>query len=348
MKDTRPRPLSVVIVSYGSQRDLARLLPTLYREAPSDLEVIVVDNCPGDGSAAWLEASYPDVRVLSLSANLGYAGGNNIGIAEARGQYVLILNPDTALHAGTLGALLEAAQANPDALITAKLLRPDGRLNACGLELHYTGVVSCRGLGQKAETYTALHTVPLVSGAALIASRELLTRLGGFAETYFMYFEDVDLSLRARLLGYQLLCAGDAPITHHYRLGLSATKVYLLERNRLLTLFRLYSTPTLRRLAPSLILTEGLMWLFALVKGPAYISSKVRGYRWLWQQRRVWQAERRKLQTGRMVSDERLLEAACTELPVEQLIPNAALARTLRGLTRHVYAAPPLAPRRVG
>ena len=346
MNDAHQRLLSVVLVSYGSRNDLERLLPTLYSEALEDLEIIVVDNQPGDGTAAWLAAHYADVRVLALSGNLGYSGGNNAGIAEAQGRYVLILNPDTELHEGTLGHLLHAAHTNPDALITAKLLQPDGSINACGLQFHHTGVVSCRHLGEQADRHTALHPVPLLSGAAFITSKEILTKLGGFSEPYFMYFEDVDLSLRAKLLGYRLLCAGNAVVTHYYKLSMNTRKFYQLERNRLLTLLRLYQIQTFWRLAPGLLFTEGLMWMFALLKGPAYVRARLRGYIWLWQQRTPWQAERHKIQQMRILNDERLLAEASTELPFEQLIQNAKLVRILVGLTRGFYATKPLVPRR--
>jgi GT2 family glycosyltransferase len=345
VRDTRSPLLSVVLVSFGSRDDLERLLPTLYREAVNGLEVIVVDNRPGDGTTPWLETHYPDVRILAAKGNLGYAGGNNLGIAAAEGSFVLILNPDTELHEGALEHLLYAARSNPDALITAALLQPDGSLNACGLQFHYTGVTSCRHLGQEASAHKALHAVPLLSGAAFIAPKKILTSLGGFSEPYFMYFEDVDLSLRAKLSGYRLLCAGDAHVTHHYGLSMSANKFYLLERNRLLTLFRLYQTRTFWRLAPGLLLTEGLIWAFALFRGPTYVWARVRGYLWLWRQRFYWQAERRIIQQGRTVNDDQLLASASSELPIDQLVRNAPLARFLSRLTKGIYTSTFLSPR---
>lgn len=108
-------------------------------------------------------------------------------------------------------------------------------VNACGNEMHYTGITSCRGLGMPTEAFTGLHEVPLVSGAAFIARRGLLNNLGQFDELFFMYHEDTDVSLRARSRGHRILCAASAVVTHHYELQMSPTKFYYLERNRLLT-----------------------------------------------------------------------------------------------------------------
>ena len=339
-----PASLSVILVAYRSLNDLERCLPTLYCEGSEGLEVIVVDNGPDDGTAAWLERTYPHVKRLAADSNGGYSGGNNAGLEAATGEFVLILNPDTELHPGARAELVAAARRHPDALITAKLLQADGTLNACGLQMHYTGVSSCRGLGERAAAHAGVHPVPLLSGAAFIAARKVLKKLGGFAPGYFMYHEDVDLSLRAKLRGYRILCAGDAHVTHHYALSMSPTKFYYLERNRLLTLLRVYEAQTLRRLAPALLLTELLTWAFALLKGPRYLAARARAYSWLWQRRASWRAERRALQRQRTLTDAQLLVGSLTELPFKQLVSSRRLARFLNRVTRPLYARAAPAP----
>jgi len=104
--------LSIILVNYNSREDLARCLPTLFGEV-QDAEVLVVDNSPGDGTAEWLAATYPQVRLIVNPTNTGYAGGNNLGIEHATNDWVLILNPDTAVHPGAIDALLSAARQHP-------------------------------------------------------------------------------------------------------------------------------------------------------------------------------------------------------------------------------------------
>lgn len=342
-----PAPeLSVVLVSYESRTDLERLLPTVFTQG-LELEVLVVDNHPGDGTADWLRIAYPSVRVIPRPDNPGYAGGNNTGITEARGRYVLILNPDTQLHPGTLRVLLEtcaslregseAIRAHPKALVGAKLLNPDGTVNAAGNQMHYSGITTCRGLHAPAERHRGLEPVPLLSGAALIAAKETWVELGGFDEDYWMYLEDTDLSLRARLRGYPLLCANEALITHYYRLGMNPRKFYYLERNRLLTLCKVYQERTLRRMAPALLLTELATWGFALLKGPAYLAARWRGYAWLYRNRERIRQKRAEVQKTRVIPDATLLEDALTHLPFEQLA-SPPLAGLLDRLTRPLYA----------
>lgn len=329
--------VSIVIVAYRSKEDLERCLPSVFAQDYRPLEVIVVNNSPEDELKEWLRLNYPSVRAIQNPVNNGYAGGNNLGVREAKGDFVFLLNPDTELRAGSLEILAKAAQKHPNALITAKLLNPDGTINACGLEMHYTGITSCRGLNGAATNYSDLHETPLVSGGAFIVSRKVFLDLGGFDETYFMYMEDVDLSLRARLQGLSILCAGDASITHHYELDMSEQKFYYLERNRLLTLFKLYESRTLWRMAPALLLTELASWAFALLKGLPYLSARWQSYSWLLQNKMHWQATRKKLNQQRRIADRELLKTGLTQLPLEQLVTNRSLGTVLNTLVQPLY-----------
>ncbi len=312
--------LSLILVAYNSLTDLQRCLSSIDQQqdfAAEELEIIVVDNHGHDGVSDWLSATYPTVILLPNPANTGYAGGNNLGLARATGQWVLFLNPDTYLAPGCLARLMATAHAHPTAFLNPKLLNPNGTVNACGNECHYTGITTCRGLNQPANRYTTLEAVPLLSGAALMAPTAAVRALGGFDERFFMYFEDADLSFRARLAGHPLLCEARAEITHFYRLGLSPQKFYYLERNRLLTFRKNFSQRTWRQLLPGLLLTEALTWAFAL-RGVPYLRARVRTYAWLWQHQR--QLASPVYAPG--LDDTDLLAGSSLALPIDQLMPG--------------------------
>ncbi len=328
-------PLTVVIVSYDSRPDLERCLPTLFAPGSPEVSVLVIDNHGADGVSDWLEHAWPAVQVVRNPCNSGYAGGNNVGLALVDTPYTLILNPDTEVAAGALAALLQAARAQPFALITPKLLRPDGRVNACGNEMHYTGLVWCLGLGQPAEQYAGLQPVPLLSGAAIIGRTEVFRDLGGFDEQLFMYYEDTDLSLRAKLRGYRLFCLADAEITHHYALNMTPGKLYQLERNRLLTLFKVLSGQTLRQLLPALLLTEAATWSFS-VRGWSYVRARARVYGWLWRHRSELRQVRSEVQRTRLCSDAELLGQSSLALPIGQ-VSAPALGRLVNAVFVPIY-----------
>jgi GT2 family glycosyltransferase len=328
--------LSIIIVAYNSLNDLKRCLPTLViASARINHEVIVVDNYGGDGLGDWLSVNYPAVRFIANPTNSGYSGGNNLGITQATGKWTLLLNPDTSLAPNSLDQLMDTARQYPNDLITPKLLNPDGTINACGNQMQYTGVTTCRGLNQPASDYTMVEEVPLLSGAALLAPTKDLRELGPFEETYFMYFEDTDLSLRARLAGYRLLCEPNAVVMHYYQLGMSPVKFYYLERNRLLTFFRVFTKSTLKRLLPALILTEVLMWGFAF-RGIAYIQARFRTYSWLWKNRAIIRQQHELIQAQRRVPDHLLLQTTLESLPFEQLI-GGKLGGMVNALLKPIY-----------
>ncbi|HEY0110835.1 MAG TPA: glycosyltransferase family 2 protein [Fibrella sp.] len=322
--------LSIVLVSYNSLADLQRCLPSIATQTgvhPADIEIILVDNHHHDGVAEWLPSAWPNVILLTNPSNTGYAGGNNMGLTRATGQWVLFLNPDTVLAPDCLHYILATAQQNVTAFLNPKLLNPDGSINACGNQFHYTGITTCRGLNRPSSEYTTIEPVSLLSGAALMAPAAAVRQLGGFDERYFMYFEDADLSLRARQAGYQLLCDARAEITHYYRLGMSPQKFFYLERNRLLTFRKVLQTNTWRQLLPGLLLTELLTWAFAL-RGLPYLQARVRTYTWLWQHRHTTQSP------NSVLSDATLLADATTALPIEQLMPGQLGALINLPLTR--------------
>lgn len=319
---TSPVTLSIVIVSYNSLTDLPRCLSSINQQDISfGYEVIIVDNHGQDGVAQLIDRQFPAAQFISNPVNNGYAGGNNLGLQHSIGQWVLFMNPDTVLHAGSLQNLMQTAHVHPTAFINPKLLNPDGTINACGNQMQYTGITTCRGLNQPSSAYTGLVPVSLLSGAALLAPATLMRDLGGFDERYFMYFEDADLSLRARLRGYPLLCNQDAAITHYYRLGMNPAKFYYLERNRIITLRKALTQRTWRSLLPALLLTELLTWGFAL-RGLTYLRSRLRTYRWLWQHRYSLEQQHQAIQQNRHLTDDQLLAGATVAIPFDQLVPR--------------------------
>jgi GT2 family glycosyltransferase len=150
------------------------------------------------------------------------------------------------------------------------------RVNAIGNDVHLSGVAWCHGLGTPADDWHGVIEVTAISGAAFMARREFLERLGGLEEAFFMYMEDVDLSLRAKLAGAVCLAACDAVATHDWSLRLTPRKFGFLERNRRIIWRRLFGRGS-RRAQVVLLQAEALGWLYALVHGRAYLAAKVRG-----------------------------------------------------------------------
>lgn len=327
--DDQPALVSVVIVVYNAKEHLARCLDSMSRQTYPRIEIIVVDNASSDGGTAGLATRFPRVSLIQAGENLGYAAGNNLGFAHARGDYIAVLNPDTEAEPDWLAALVRALEGDPAAgLATSKILLFDrrDRINTCGNDVHYTGLAFCRGLERPAAEYTQPEVVPAVSGAAFLARRSLIERIGGFSERFFTYLEDTDLSWRAALSGFHCVFVPESRVYHHYTVRVGPVKMFYLERNRYLMLLQNCRFPTLLLLLPALLLAECVTWGYAALRGPRHIGAKLRAYWWVLGHRREIAAARRRVQRTRRVSDRAILSRMGWHLPIQHAVPNSLAA----------------------
>lgn len=201
--------ISAVIVTYNSRADIAACLHALQGSDYPCLEMIVVDNASADGTADLVERSFPAVRLVRSGGNLGFGGGNNLAFTQARGDILLVLNPDVRLLPHSLGALAAAFAADAQmGIVGAKLLFPDGRTlqHAGGLVDYPLATTHHLGYGESdGGQYDEASEPPFVTGAALAIRRSAAQVLGGFDAGFFpVYYEDVDLCYRARTAGWRV------------------------------------------------------------------------------------------------------------------------------------------------
>jgi GT2 family glycosyltransferase len=228
---------TVIVLTWNGKDWLGRCLDAVLRE-PGDFEVVVVDNASSDGTAAFVEATFPSVRLVPLARNLGFAAGNNAGARAARGRdYLAFLNNDTEVERGWLPALVDALDNDPGAALAAShitsLDRP-GVIDSAGDGYLRAGGGFKRHRGELESDVTAARETFGVCGAACLIRRGVFESLGGFDERFFMVYEDVDLSYRARLAGHRACYVAAARVRHagSATLGrLSASAVYYGQRN---------------------------------------------------------------------------------------------------------------------
>ncbi len=317
---TQPRA-SLIIVSYNAWNQLEACLRSLRDDLHPDYEVIVVDNASSDGSAEKVSQHFPEFTLIPNASNLGFGGGNNTGALYAQGQYLAFLNPDTVVEPGWLENLIATLEDDPSAgLATSKvlLMGDPQQINACGNDLHISGLTLCRGLGMPGSAFTQVEEVGAVSGASFAIRRELFEMLGGFDAGFFLYMEDTDLSLRARLAGYRCLLAPASRVYHDYRLAFGPRKTYYQERNRYRMLLKVLQWRTLLALLPALILAEFVTWGFVLLHEPGRAANKLDAYAWVVKHWQETSQLRRKTQTLRKVSDGELLAICTHKLGYEQ------------------------------
>ncbi|MFB3882494.1 MAG: glycosyltransferase family 2 protein [Armatimonadota bacterium] len=233
-----PQPaLSVCIVNWNTRQDLEEALRSVTESIPGlDLEVIVLDNASQDGSADMVRRQFPQVALIENRENAGFARGYNAAARRSTGRYLLVLNPDTIVHRGALGRLVEFMDAHPEAgAVGPRLLNSDGTLQFSCRRFPRPAAAMLRNtfLGRLVPgnrftrdylmqdwDHSSQRQVDWVSGAAICIRREAWEQTGGFDEGYFMYAEDMDWCLRAEQAGWRVYYLPDAVITH--RIGRSS------------------------------------------------------------------------------------------------------------------------------
>lgn len=299
--------LSILIVSYNTREMTLDCLRSVYAETRrTDFEVIVIDNASTDGSADAIAAAFPQVRLLRSQRNVGFAAGNNMAAPAARGELLLLLNPDTVTLRGAIDALVDFARARPEAMIWgARTLFGDGSLNpaSCWRDMDLWNV-ACRSAGLtglfprsplfNAEAYggwrrDSERDVDIVSGCVLMLPTSLWTTLGGFDLRFAMYGEEADLCKRARRLGARPRITPAAEFIHYG--GASETQ----RADKLIRLLRAKTTLILKhwtgpRRALGLWLFGLWPWSRSLVARMASLAGRSAESPWpdVWARRAEW------------------------------------------------------------
>jgi GT2 family glycosyltransferase len=325
--------LSVLIVAWESRDDLTTTLPALLPELGEGDELIVVENKLGDGSVEAVRELAPAARIVPMGRNAGFAGGCNAGAAEARGDLLVILNPDAAPQPG-FGEAIRRPWREGWGWSAWQALVADGdgtRINSAGNPIHFTGIVWAGGHGRPISEAPAAGEVAALSGACLAIPMASWRRVGGFPGEFFMYHEDVDISVRLRLTGGTVGIEPSALVTHAYEFGANGEKWRWLERNRLAFLVRTYPGALLALLAPALLATELVLLLVSARGGwgRQKLKANLEFLRWLPRLLR----ERRQIQRRRTIGAAAFAASLSADLESDLISPlvRSLPARLLLG-----------------
>lgn len=199
-----------------------------------DAEIIVVDNNSPDDSCEMVKSLFPHIKLIKNTENLGFSKGNNIGVAEAKGDYLCILNPDTVVAEDTFIQLLEFAESKEDmGIVGCQLINGKGRfLPESKRNIPTTKVAFQKMIGYVNKYYNldiekeSNGKTDVLVGAFMVIKREVYNKVGGFDEDYFMYGEDIDLSFKMLKSGFSNYYCGEATIIHYKGESTLKDKVY--------------------------------------------------------------------------------------------------------------------------
>ncbi|NUM25138.1 MAG: glycosyltransferase family 2 protein [Candidatus Buchananbacteria bacterium] len=316
----------LVIVTYNAAGYITDCLSSLDKinYPKADLEILIIDNNSSDNSVELIKRNWPDVTVVANQANLGFAGGNNIGFRYAVDKhfdFVYLLNQDTEADPDFLINALTVAQTDSKiGAVQSKLLLFDdqAKINSIGNEIHYLGFGYAGGhktkdhsIGEREITYP--------SGAASLFSVTALKDVGFFNEEFFMYHEDLDLGWRLWLAGYRIVLAGQSVVYHKYEFSRSIKKFYFMERNRRLVVFQNYKLGTLILIAPACLAMNLMMLGYSFIAG--WHRELFRSYAYLLKSEN-WQKikkTRQQVQSKRRVPDREVVKRFVGKIEFQDL-----------------------------
>ena len=268
------KPLvSIIILNYNAGKLLEECIDSIYKSNYKNFEIIVVDNNSKDNSHIVCNEKFSSINLIENKKNLGYCEGNNVGIRNSNGNFIVILNPDTIVDPNWIDELLLGYQKFGDGIYQPKFLTIDNNsiIQSTGNMIQLFGFGYSRNKGDKDENqFNVQETINYASGTCLFTSKKIFVQLDLFDSFLFAYHDDLDLCWRASMEGIKSYYVPTSIVFHPsegFSFKWSNFKFFLLERNRLYCLFTHYSRSTILKLLPSLILVDIAVSLFYLKSG---------------------------------------------------------------------------------
>ena len=236
--------LSIITINYNGQKDTCELIESLPLEDKS-IEVIVVDNASAQDEATIIEERYPQVKIIRSKKNLGFAGGNNLGIKAAKGKYLFFLNNDTLLKPQTsdIRSLISRLETSPK----IGMVCPKIRFTWGNQLIQFAGYTPLTPITMRNKAigcgevdhgqFDTPHLTPYAHGAAMMIKREVIEKAGLLPECYFLYYEELDWSMMIRRVGYDIWYEPACTVFHKESQATgqnSPLRTYYITRNRLL------------------------------------------------------------------------------------------------------------------
>jgi len=327
--------VSIIVLNYNAGQLLLNCIDSLKKSTYSNLEIIVVDNISSDGSQTKCKEEFPNIKLIQNEKNLGYCGGNNIGIKEAKGDYIVILNPDTIVEPNCIEELVSAQNKFGDGLYQPKILslNEENIVQSTGNMLHIFGFGFARDKGKKdVNDIVEIQKIGYASGTCLFTTRKVIEKIGLLDEFLFLYHDDLDLGWRAAQIGINSYYVPKSKIFHveSYSLKWSAKKFYWLERNRKYCLRTHYSKETYKKIKFSLILVDLFVWAFYFSKG--FLGAKIKAELEIWKNRKIIEKKYYELEKKKIISDGELINNFPDEIFVPINVSQQSMNKTFNSI----------------
>ena len=327
--------VSIIVLNYNAGELLLNCINSLKKSKYTNLEILVVDNISSDGSQTKCKEQFPDIKLIQNKENFGYCGGNNIGIREAKGEFIVILNPDTIVESNCIEELIFAHNKFGDGLYQPKILslNEENIIQSTGNMLHTFGFGFARDKGNKvSDKNEEIEKIGYASGTCLFTSRKVLEKVGLLDEFLFLYHDDLDLGWRAAQIGISSFYVPKSKIFHveSYSLKWSAKKFFWLERNRKYCLLTHYSKNTYKKMRFSLMLVDLFVWAFYFSKG--FLGAKIKAESEIRKNKKNIEEKYQELESKKIISDKELIKHFPDEIFVPTNVSQQSMNQTFNSI----------------
>ena len=304
--------VSIIILNYNGIKYIIDCLESVYTTKNCKFEVLLIDNNSTDESPQICKNKFPEIRLFQNKENLAMAA-RNVGIDNAKGDFILFLDADTVIHSDTISILIESYRQHGDGLYQGKELakRDPAKLESGGNMTNVFGFGFARGRGKSNDgNYDHFETISFPVGGFTFSSSNIIKKIGYVDESnlFFLMLDDVDYGWRSWMLGIPCYYEPKSTILHLGSpvLQFSKKKFFYAERNRLICLFSLYSTKTLLKIFPLLLLIEFGSFLFLISKGLGI--TKIKSFLSFMKILSKIIKRRKKIQKTRKLSDKKIIQ----------------------------------------
>ena len=320
--------VSIIVLNYNAGELLLNCIDSLKKSKYTNLEILVVDNISSDNSQKKCKERFPEIKLIQNNENLGYCGGNNVGIKDAKGEFIVILNPDTIVQTNCIDELVSAYNKFGEGLYQPKILslNEEDIIQSTGNMLHIFGFGFARDKGGKiVDKIEEIEKIGYASGTCLFTSRKVFDKIGLLDEFLFLYHDDLDLGWRAAQIGINSYYVPKSKIFHveSYSLKWSSKKFYWLERNRKYCLLTHYSKKTYEKMRFSLMLVDLFVWAFYFSKG--FLGVKIRAELDIRRNKKIIEKKYIELENKKIIPDIELIK----NFPDEIFVPTNVSQQSL-------------------
>ena len=326
MKNGSEPLVSIIILNYNAGNLLLECIESVSKTNYDNFEIIVVDNASKDDSVNQCKEKFQEIQIIENEKNLGYCEGNNIGIRNAKGEFVVILNPDTMVDGNWLKELINGYKKFGDGMYQPRFLTTDNHkiLQGTGNMIHLFGFGFARNKGDIDEgQFNKPESIGYASGTCLFTSKKILEKLGMFDSFLFAYHDDLDLCWRAALENIKSYYIPSSIVYHPpegYTFKWNSFKFYLLERNRQYCLLTHYSRVTYFKMLPALMMVDIGVFFYYLKKG--VLQSKFKATLNILKNFNQINSRYKQIQNKRLISDRELIEIFDDDIIIPKMMDS--------------------------